>query len=156
MPSRGAEYKKNISNEAIIKALIQFGTVREASEAIGCKPKTIYNRMNNDDEFIEDYNAAKKDITRKAVASFNSKINLAIDEIFSIMQDKNVNAAIRLQAAQTILNSGNKFAERLEKMENAADAEKDDYSMVLEKNVNPWEPYKPFIETDENEIDYRY
>lgn len=155
MPSRGAEYKKNISNEAMISALIQFGTVREAAEAIGCKPKTIYNRMNNDDEFIEDYNSAKKDITRKAVASFNNKINLAIEEIFSIMQDKNVNAAIRLQAAQTILNSGNKFAERLEKMETAAEAEKDDYSVMFEKPANPWEPYKPFIETDD-EIDYRF
>ena len=85
MPSRGAEYKKNISNEAIINALIQFGTVREAAESIGCKPRTIYNRMNNDDEFIEDYNAAKKDITRKAVASFNNKINLAIEDRKSVV-----------------------------------------------------------------------
>ena len=161
MPSRGAEYKRNISNEAIINALIQFGTVREAAESIGCKPRTIYNRMNNDNEFIEEYNAAKKDITRKAVASFNNKINLAIEEIFSIMQDKNVNAAIRLQAAQTILNSGNKFAERLEKIE-AAQIEEDEKVYfesgfpLVQKNANSWEPYTPFIKDDDNEIDYRF
>lgn len=153
MPSRGAEYKKNISNEAIINALIQFGTVREAAESIGCKPRTIYNRMNNDNGFIEDYNAAKKDITRKAVASFNNKINLAIEEIFSIMQDKNVNAATRLQAAQTILNNAGKFADRLEKAD--AVMEKDDETPVIfQKPANAWEAYTPFVEADENEIDY--
>lgn len=148
-----AEYKKNISNETMIEALIQFGTVREAAENLGCKVRTIYNRMNNDPEFIEEFNAAKKDITRKAVASFNNKISLAIDEIFSIMTDKSVNAAIRLQAAQTILNNAGKFADRLEKVDAAI--EKDDETpIIFQKPANAWEEYSPFVEVDENEIDY--
>lgn len=159
MPSRGAEYKRNIrykrniSNEAIINALIQCGTVREAAESIGCKPRTIYNRMNNDNEFIEEYNAAKKDITRKAVASFNNKISLAIDEIFSIMTDKSVNAAIRLQAAQTILNNAGKFADRLERVD-AAMQKDDETPIIFQKPANTWEEYSPFVEVDENEIDF--
>ena len=155
MPSRGAEYKKNISNEAIIDALLQFGTVREAAEIIGCKPKTIYNRMRNDQEFIEEYNAAKKDITRKAVASFNNKINLAIDEIFRIMQDKNVNAAIRLQAAQTILNNAGKFAERLEKADAASENDDSDLLPIIHKNRNQWEAYTPLFD-EETDIDFSF
>ena len=149
-----AKYKKNISNEAMINALIQFGTVREAAENLGCKARTIYNRMNNDPEFIEDFNAAKKDITRKAVASFNNKISLAIDEIFSIMTDKSVNAAIRLQAAQTILNNAGKFADRLEKVDFAMQKD-DEKPIIFQKPANAWEEYRPFVEVDdENEIDF--
>lgn len=148
-----AEYKKNISNQAMINALIQFGTVREAAENLGCKARTIYNRMNNDPEFIEDFNAAKKDITRKAVASFNNKISLAIDEIFSIMTDKNVNAAIRLQAAQTILNNAGKFADRLEKADTSMQKD-DETPIIFQKPANTWEEYSPFVEVDENEIDF--
>ena len=148
-----AEYRKNISNESMINALIQFGTVREAAENLGCKARTIYHRMNNDLEFIEDFNAAKKDITRKAVASFNNKLSLAIDEIFNIMTDKSVNAAIRLQAAQTILNNAGKFADRLEKADTSMQKD-DETPVVLQKPANTWEEYSPFVEVDENEIDF--
>lgn len=41
----------------------------------------------------------------------------AIDAVAEIMTDKEVNAAVRLQAAQTIINNAGKFAERLTKDE---------------------------------------
>ena len=143
---------KNISNEKIVKALLQYGTVREAAEHVGCQPKTIYNRMNNDDDFIESYNAGKSDVTRKAVANFNNKLSQTIDEVFSIMQDKNVNAAVRLQAAQTILNNAGKFAERLEKADAADEKNAEDLMPVIRKNRNQWENYSPIF--DEMDIDY--
>lgn len=111
-----AKNTKAISNEEIIAALLQHGTVREAAEAAGTTPRTIYDRM-KDREFRADYMEAKNDIIRKAVYSINAKLSEAIDAVADIMNDADTNPAVRLQAAQTIINNAAKFAERLTKDE---------------------------------------
>ena len=103
---------KAISNEEIIAALLQHGTVRAAAEAAGTTPRTIYDRM-KDREFRADYMEAKNDIIRKAVYSINGKLSEAIDAVADIMNDSNTNPAVRLQAAQVIINNAGKFADRL-------------------------------------------
>ena len=107
-----AKNTKAISNEEIIAALLQHGTIREAAEAAGTTPRTIYDRM-KDREFRADYMEAKNDIIRKAVFSINERLSEAIDAVSDIMNDADTNPAVRLQAAQTILNNAGKFAERL-------------------------------------------
>jgi len=108
----GKTNTKAISNEEIIAALLQHGTVKDAAAAAGTTPRTIYDRM-NDREFRAEYMEAKNDIIRKAVFTINEKLSAAIDTVADIMTDKDNNPAIRLQAAQTILNNAGKFAERL-------------------------------------------
>ena len=103
---------KAVSNEQIIAALLQHGTVKEAAQATGTTPRTIYDRM-NDREFRAAYMAAKNDIIRKAVFTINEKLGAAIETVTEIMTNAEYNPAIRLQAAQTILNNAGKFAERL-------------------------------------------
>ena len=103
---------KAVSNEEIIAALLQHGTMKEAAAAAGTTPRTIYDRM-NDREFRAAYMEAKTDIIRKAVFSINEKLSGAIDIVSEIMNNPDNNPAIRLQAAQTILNNAGKFAERL-------------------------------------------
>lgn len=103
---------KTVSNEEIIAALLQHGTMKDAAAAAGTTPRTIYDRM-NDREFRAEYMEAKNDIIRKAVFSINEKLSAAIDAVADIMNDKDNNPAVRLQAAQTILNNAGKFAERL-------------------------------------------
>ena len=110
---------KAISNEEIIAALLQHGTVKDAAQAAGTSPRTIYDRM-QEREFRAAYMEAKNDIIRKAVFSINGKLAAAIDEIADIMSDKDTNPAIRLQAAQTIISNAAKFAERLEQSEYAS------------------------------------
>lgn len=103
---------KAISNEEIIAALLQHGTIKDAAAAAGTTPRTIYDRM-NDREFRAEYMEAKNGIIRKAVFTINEKLSAAIDAVAEIMTDKDNNPAVRLQAAQTILNNAGKFAERL-------------------------------------------
>lgn len=103
---------KAISNEEIIAALLQHGTIKDAAAAAGTTPRTIYDRM-NDREFRAEYMEAKNDIIRKAVFTINEKLSAAVDAVAEIMTDKDNNPAVRLQAAQTILNNAGKFAERL-------------------------------------------
>jgi len=102
-----------ISNEAIIAALLQHGTIKDAAAAAGISPRAIYGKFRNDKDFRAEYMEAKAGIIRQAVISLNGKLSAAIDTISDIMADTSANPATRLQAAQTILNTAAKFAERL-------------------------------------------
>ena len=105
--------KKTVTDEQIIAALLNSGTIKDAAAAAGVSERTIYDRMNEGD-FQALYKAAKADLIRAAVFSLNGKIQAAIDTVAAIMQDDSNNAAVRLQAAQTILTNAGKFAQRLQ------------------------------------------
>ena len=113
---------KAVSNEQIIAALLQCGTVKEAAAAVNVKPRTIYDRF-DDKEFRAEYMEAKNGIVRKAVFTINEKLSAAIDAVCDIMNDKENSAAVRLQAAQTIINNAGKFADRLSRDEYRARVE---------------------------------
>lgn len=103
---------KAISDEEIIAALLQHGTIKEAAAAAGTTPRTIYDRMNNIN-FRAQYAEAKNDILRGAIASLNKKLSAALDTVFDIMTNPDVNPATRLQAAQTIIKTSERFSIRL-------------------------------------------
>lgn len=105
--------KKKASNEEIIAALLQHGTITEAAAAAGISPRTIYTRFRDDRIFRSEYIEAKAGIVRQAAISINGKLSAAIETVAEIMEDKSANPATRLQAAQTIIGNAAKFAERL-------------------------------------------
>ena len=76
----------------------------------------MYDRMNTG-EFQALYKAAKADLMRGAVVTMNGQLLAAINTVVEIMQDPENNPAIRLQAAQTILNNAGKFTQRLQESE---------------------------------------
>lgn len=100
---------KAVSDEEIIAAIIQAGTIKEAAATLNTAPRTIYDRM-QDRQFRAAYQEAKNDILRQAVKNINSKLSAAVDAVAEIMTDHDVNAAVRLQAAQTIISNAVKFA----------------------------------------------
>lgn len=108
-----------VSDEQIIAALLQHGTMKEAAAACGIAPRTIYDRMDKR-EFRAAYLEAKNDIIRKAVFTINEKLSDAVTTVADIMTDKDTNPAVRLQAAQVIINNAGKFSERLATDEHAS------------------------------------
>lgn len=110
---------KAISDEQLIAALLNHGTIKQAAAAAGISERALYDRMNTGD-FQVLYKAAKADLIRAAVFSINGKLQEAIDTVAGIMADKENNPAIRLQAAQTILNTACKFTQRLAADEQSA------------------------------------
>lgn len=110
--------KTAVSNEEIIAALLQHGTIKEAAAAAGISQRCIYDRM-EDREFRAEYMAAKTDIIRNAVYSINNKLTAAVDVVHEVMNNKENNAAVRLQAANIIINNASKFSVRLQHEENA-------------------------------------
>lgn len=121
---------KTVSNEQIIAALLQHGTIKAAAEAAGTTPRTIYDRMREKD-FRAEYEDAKTDIIRKAVISMNEKLSAAIDTVCDIMNDESANAAVRLQAAQTVINNAGKFADRLSRQEERSRDIRDPFNIDL-------------------------
>lgn len=69
------------------------------------------------------YRAAKADLIRAAVFNLNNQLQEAVNTVAEIMADKENNPAIRLQAAQTILNNAGKFSQRLQIDENGVIAQ---------------------------------
>ena len=102
-----------ISDEQIIVALLDHGTIKAAAGAVGLSERAIYDRMSKGD-FQALYKSAKADLIRSAVLDLNRQTHAAIDTVVEIMRDPENNAAVRLQAAQTILNNAGKFAQRLQ------------------------------------------
>lgn len=102
-----------ITNEEIIAALLASGTITEAASKVGLSARAIYDRMASKD-FKALYFGAKTDVIRGAVLKINQKLTEAIDIVSDLMKDKEVNPAIRLQAAQTIITNAAKFSERLQ------------------------------------------
>lgn len=105
--------KKTIPDEQIIAALLSHGTIKAAAAAVGLSERAVYDRMNAG-EFQALYKAAKADLIRAAVFNINSQLGAAITTVAEIMSNPDNNAAVRLQAAQTILNNAGKFAQRLQ------------------------------------------
>lgn len=103
--------EKAISNEQIIAALLSNGTVKAAATCCGISERAIYDRMRTKD-FKMEYRAAKNDVIRGAVDNLNAHLSEAVDAIADIMQDPANNAAVRLQAAQTILNNAGKLSDK--------------------------------------------
>lgn len=116
---------KTVSNEVIIAALLQNGTVKGAAAAAGLSPRAVYDRM-NDNEFRAEYTAAQNDIIRGAVFSINEKLAAAVATVAEIMEDQNAPATTRLQAAGMIINNAAKFSERLARNEADRRAEEKD------------------------------
>ena len=108
---------KAITDEHIVAALLTNGTIKQAAESVGLSERTIYERMNGG-EFQALYKAAKADLIRGAVFSLNGKLQEAINTVADIMANDENNPAVRLQAAQTILNTAGKFMQRLQDSEN--------------------------------------
>lgn len=128
---------KAISDEQIIAALLTHRTIKEAAAAAGISERAIYDRMNAG-SFQALYKAAKSDLMRSAAIDLQAHINAAIDTIAEIMTNKDNNAAIRLQAAQTILNNAAKFTQRLTEQEAAAimQAEANRYTEIFNRIDN--------------------
>ena len=108
-----------ISNEEIITALLESGTIKEAAALVGLSSRAIYDRM-NDGEFQALYKRAKADILRASVVAINEYIGESIRTIAQIMNNEKNNPAVRLQAAQTLLNNAAKFTQRLTEAEEVA------------------------------------
>ncbi len=103
---------KAVSDEEIIAALIQHGTVKAAALSVGITPRAIYDRGESR-SFRSAYSRARDEVLRGAVFTLNARLAEAITTVAEIMTDKTVNASVRLQAARTVIDTAVRLADHL-------------------------------------------
>ena len=107
--------KKNqtaVSDEEIIAALLNSGSIAQAAELTGISARSIYDRMGTRD-FKAAYSAAKSDLVRAAVLTMNRSLSEAVEVVTEIMNNDKNNAGTRLQAAKMIIENAAKFSDRM-------------------------------------------
>lgn len=108
--------RKTITNEVIIMALIECGSIKAAAAKIGCTARTIYDRMKSPD-FRDEYTQAKADIVRSATAKLQGHLCGAIDTLADIMNDSETAKQTRANCAVSILQYGARFTEQTDILE---------------------------------------
>ena len=115
---------KRLTDEAIIAALIEAGSIKEAAGKLHCTARTLYERMKNP-AFKVMYSQAKAELIKGATAKLQGYLNGAITTLAEIMNDKEAAKQTRANCAVSILQYGAKYTEttdiieRLEAIENA-------------------------------------
>lgn len=118
---------KKYSDEKLVVALIEYGTIKEAATALSISPRTIFDRM-RDSGFRIMYHEARTDILRAAVSSLASHTARALEVVAEIMENQDEGPYLRLQAANILLKHAEKFVGRLSDAEGltAAEIERDE------------------------------
>lgn len=102
--------RKTISHEEIISALLSTRSISEASAKLGILPRTIYNRMKNDD-FKRLYAEARKRILRATTEHLQKMTGSAVSVLADIMLDASLPANTRIYSATSILQYASKYTE---------------------------------------------
>ena len=116
------------SDEAIISALCNAGSVKAASRECGISPVTIYRRL-QDDAFRQKLDAVRDDAMKEASARLSGRLTAAVDALAEIMSDKDTAQQTRANCAAQILSYGLRFTEtcdilrRLEALEQQKEVE---------------------------------
>lgn len=116
--------RKRLTDEAIVAALIECGSIKGAAASLQCTARTLYERMKKP-EFKKLYTQAKADILKTATAKLQGNLCGAIDTLSEIMQDPEAAKQTRVNSAVSILQYGARFTEatdiieRLEAIEEA-------------------------------------
>ena len=121
---RVVRLKKRLTDEAIIAALVEAGSIKAAADRLGCAVKTLYERMKNPG-FKDLYAQAKAEILKTATAKLQGNLTGAIDTLAAIMKDEETAKQTRANCAVAILQYAARFTEttdiieRLEALEDA-------------------------------------
>ena len=113
---------RRLTDEEIVPALIECGTIRAAANRMGVQVKTLYSRMKSD-RFRELYHRAKADLVKAATAKMQGQLVDACEVIAEIMKDADTAQQTRLNAADCIIRNTLKMIEQTDILERLDDLE---------------------------------
>ena len=122
--------KRKITDEQVVAALLNTGTIAGAAKVCGLSSRTIHERM-MEEAFQKLYRESTTDILRGAVISIDQKLTGAIDVLWSILNSEDVSPTVKIQAAQCLLSHAGKLAARLTDAETA--------NQEANRPRNPWD-----------------
>lgn len=93
-----------VKRNAALDALIQADTITAAAEMAGVSRKTIYNYLNNDEEFVIAYRNVKRAQLRETAGKVQAAADRATEFITGLLDDKEAPYPVRLNAALKLLD----------------------------------------------------
>lgn len=99
-----------VSDEALIAALIKYGSHQKAAAELGITNNSITNRLKRDD-FRKRYEAAKSALLQEAVDSMKVQLKGAVGTLTEVMNDKESPATVRVSAADSLLRHALRYIE---------------------------------------------
>lgn len=96
---------KDANKAKALAALLDSSTLTEAAEKAGLNRQTLYRYMRDDPDFSRAYKEAQERIALEQAETIVEERRRAKDTIFSIMEDRAQPAAVRLKAAQSVLEA---------------------------------------------------
>ncbi|ACL04491.1 phage protein [Desulfatibacillum aliphaticivorans] len=106
----GHSQKLSRKQEAAILGLLTLPTMAQAAESAGITSRTLLRWLKNED-FIEAYRQARREVVQQAVAGIQGAMSEALDTLRDVMKDAQATPAARVSAARTILDMGLKGVE---------------------------------------------
>lgn len=101
------------SDEGIISALVNCGSVKAAAAECGVSALTIYRRM-KDNDFRQKLDAVRDDALHECSARLSGSLTDAVKVLTDIMNDEQTAPQTRANAAQMVLSYGLRYAETAE------------------------------------------
>lgn len=99
-----------ISDEALIAALIKYGSHQKAAAELGLTNNTITNRLKRDD-FRKRYESAKSALLQEAVDSMKVHLKGAVSTLTDVMNNKENPPTVRVSAADSLLRHSVRYIE---------------------------------------------
>lgn len=97
--------KANANKARALDALLDSRTFTEAAEKAGIARKTLYSYLRDDVEFARAYKSAQERLTLERMETIEADRQRAKAAIFALMDDTTQPGAVRLKAAQSILEA---------------------------------------------------
>ena len=95
---------KDQKKQRALTALVETGSLSEASERAGISRRTLYNYLSKDHDFAVAYQETQEQIILSLVDDVTGRMTKAMDVIMDIMQDENVKPETRLRASESLLS----------------------------------------------------
>ena len=102
-----------ISDEKVLAALLENGSIRKAAAALGCSAGCVRDRL-KDEQFKKQYEDAKAAALNEATDNLSIKLTAAVDVLAKVMTDSETAATVRVSAADSVLRHGLRYIQQYE------------------------------------------
>ena len=106
--------KNEQKKAAALEALCSSSTLTEAAEKAGISRRSLYTYIRQEHDFARAYREIQEAAATAAAEAAEARAAEASSMVESIMNDEDQPAAVRLKAAQIILENSTKRREKLE------------------------------------------
>lgn len=102
-----------ISDEKVLAALLENGSIRKAAAALGCSAGCVRDRL-RDEQFKKSYEDAKGAVLSEAADCMKIRVGLAIDTLSAVMENADNPATVRVSAADSLLRHALRYVEAVD------------------------------------------